>query len=451
MSFADDWKAKGKHRLAVITENPEVMDVILGGGQFGGDYSVAIANRMYSRTNGPALTDASDNVVVEQHAPGVHLIRLPIVNIAAFETGDGLVLVDAGYAPAGHALVAAVESITSLPVHTIILTHFHCDHAFGAWALFEAGHAPDLVATAAFETELQADIDTWGLNVRFNNQHPDDVPQGWERAFTPTITFHDQMILTVGGIEFHLTHHRGETEDQLWVWVPEHATIVSADYYQPFLPNAGNGKRRQRHVAEWSTALRSMADCAPQLVLPMHGPAITDPAEAQDRLRAHADILASIDRQVRDGLNAGIRGDVVVESVTMPAEHADRDDIEEVYSTVRDIARMAAGQYTGWWDEIPAHWRAPRYETLSAEVATLAGGADALIRRAEELLDDDLRLACELGDMAHYAAPDDEVIGRRVIAVWVERIARERTPTQEALVYLDHLADLRSGLSEPTS
>ena len=92
--------------------------------------------------------------------------------------------------------------------------------------------------------------------------------------------------------------------------------LWSADYYQPFLPNAGNGKRRQRHLREWAGALTDMADRNPEIVLPMHGPAITDGAEAQDRLRAHASILDGVVDQVLVGLNAGLRRQEVADSVT---------------------------------------------------------------------------------------------------------------------------------------
>ena len=158
----EQFRAVGRVRRELIMNNEGLMNAIVKGGHFGGGYSMAIANRMYSRSNQPAITDALDNTTIEEHGPGVYLIRFPIVNAAAFDTDDGLVLIDAGFAPAGPALLRACESISDKPVHTVVLSHFHCDHAFGAWSLFEAGHNPEIVTTAAFVAELQADIDTAG-------------------------------------------------------------------------------------------------------------------------------------------------------------------------------------------------------------------------------------------------------------------------------------------------
>ncbi|MBT5137978.1 MAG: MBL fold metallo-hydrolase [Acidimicrobiaceae bacterium] len=444
MSQPNRYFELGPARREVLKNNPALLDAIVSGGQFGGGFSTAIANHMYSRTNAAAIADARDGMSVEQHGDRSYLIRFPFVNVAAFDTDDGLVLVDAGFAPAGPALLEACTSISSKPVHTIILSHFHCDHAFGAWALFKAGHRPEIVATTEFAQELQADLDTWGLNSRYTNQNPNDVPHDWDIAFTPTVTYSGSMSLDIGGVRFDLTHGRGETADQQWVWVPGERAIVSADYYQPFLPNAGNGKRRQRHIRDWAAALRAMADCQPLVSLPMHGAALGE-LESQDRFRAHADILDSIVGQVLTGLNAGTRGSDIVETVVMPAEHAGRDDVAETYSTVRDIAKMVVNQYTGWWDDIPSHWAPASVEAEAVEIARLAGGADRLMDRALELIDSDVRLACQLADWAYFAQPGSERIRSDASRVYIARIISDETPTQEALVYLDHLAELELG------
>ncbi len=448
MTDLEKHRAMRHVKQALFSDYPNLLNTIIRGGNFGGEYSAAVANRMYSRTDQRAIDDATEKMTIEQHGDHSYLIRFPFVNVAAFDTDEGLVLVDCGYAPAGPGLVKAAESIGDKPVHTIVLTHFHADHAFGAWALLEAGHEPEIVATAAYTAEMQADIDTWGLNVRYNNQFPSDVPRDWDVAYTPTLQFHDEITLTVGGVDFELREARGETADQLWVWVPERSIVVSADYYQRFLPNAGNGKRRQRHPQDWAKALRDMADYRPGLALPMHGPALTDPADIQDRFRSHADILDSIAEQVLDGLNSGLKRDDAVAAVVMPTQHTDRDDVAETYVTVRDIAKMVAGQYTGWWDDIASHWSPPPIEAQAAELAHLVGGPEVLISRGLELIDTDPKLACQLADWAHYAAPDDNEIRRHSIAIYVARIEHDDTPTQEALIYLDHLAELKSGITE---
>ena len=258
----------------------------------------------------------------------------------------------------------------------------------------------------------------------------------------PTQTFHHQTTLRIGGEDFVLTHARGETEDQIWVAVPGRKMVASADYFQSFLPNAGNGKRRQRYPVEWAQALRDMAAQQPQLLLPAHGAAIANPAEIQDRLPAQARMLESIAQQVIAGLNSGLRKDQVFERVALPADLAGRHDARELYVSARDIGRMVAAQYTGWWDDIPSHWRPAPLASEAAELAALAGGADKLIARALAIAPANPPLAAQLADWAWLADGDSLPVVQGALQVYAQRVAQP-LPTQEALVYAEHMVRLQ--------
>ena len=249
-------------RKELMQQYPNVLNVLTGNANagFGGDQSIAIANHTYSRTNAEAIAEARAKMKVETHGKGTWLLRLPYVNIAVFETSEGLVLVDAGYAPAGPALLETLRKISNKPVNTIIITHHHADHGFGAWSLLDAGEKPRIITTKEYLAEMELDTRTANFSmVHLNSQDPRDVPRKLDDAVLPTETFTGQKTLKIGDDEFVLTHARGESADQLWVHVPTRQVVVTADYWQPFLLNAGNGKRRQRHVAEWAQALRDMA------------------------------------------------------------------------------------------------------------------------------------------------------------------------------------------------
>jgi hypothetical protein len=58
----------------------------------------------------------------------------------------------------------------------------------------------------------------------------------------------------------------------------------------------------------------------------------------------------------------------------------------------------------------------------------------------------DLKLACQLADWAYYAVPESAEIRQQAIEIYVARVGHEATPTQETLVYLNHLAELRAGI-----
>ncbi len=435
-------------KAQVYGSNPQLVRSIRLGGGFGTEISVAIANKMYSRTDAAAIADARAKLKIEPQGRRTWLLRFPIVNVVVFETDAGLVLVDSGYAPAGPALVDALKQLSPEPVHTIIFTHFHADHAFGAWALMQGPHQPLVVAEERFVEQMEEDMRTYGLIARNNQQGIADVPRSWAQAVRPTQTFHDKTTLHIGGEDFVLTHARGETEDQVWVSVPGRRIVVAADYFQGgFLPNAGNGKRRQRYPQDWARALREMAALKPARLLPMHGPALTDEAQIQDRLPAQAKMLDSIAEQVLTGLNSGTRRDLVVEHVALPPELARRDDARPLYNSVRDIANMVVKQYSGWWDDVPSHWAPAPLADEARELATLAGGADRLIERALQLAPQQPALASQLADWAWLAAPDDESVLRGAMYVYRQRVAAQ-LPTQEALVYGEHMVRLQLKLNQ---
>lgn len=435
-------------RAAVMRENPQLMRVISRGGSFSSEFSQAIANRMYSRSDEAAIADARAKLKIEAQGPRSWLLRLPFVNIAVFETDEGLVLVDSGYAPAGPALRDTLKSLSAQPVHTIIHSHYHADHAWGAWALMDmgpGGEAPRIVTTETFIDQMSQDLRSHGLIARNNNQIT--VPHNWSDVIRPTLTFHGQTTLRIGGEDFVLTHARGETEDQLWVALPGRRIVVSADYFQGFMPNAGNGRRRQRFAEDWAQALRQMAALKPLRVLPMHGPALVAEAEIQEKLQAHAAVLESIVEQTLRGLNTGQRTDEVIDSVRLPPELANRKDLKEDYVTARDIARMVVKQYNGWWDDIPSHWAPAPLAAQGRAIALLAGGPRQLIERARALCASDPAVAASLADWAWLAAPDDLLVLQGALEVYAGRIG-DQTTTQEALTYLEHMVRLKVRLTD---
>lgn len=439
-------------RKELMAQYPNVLNVLTSNANagFGGEQSVAIANHMYSRTNAEAIADARAKLTVEPHGKGTWLLRFPYVNIAVFETTEGLVLVDAGYAPAGPALLETLRKLSNKRVNTIIITHHHADHGFGAWSLLEAGEKPRIITTKEYLAEMELDTRTANYSmVHLNSQDPRDVPRKLQEAILPTETFVGQKTLKIGDDEFVLTHARGESADQLWVNVPTRKVVISADYWQPFLLNAGNGKRRQRHVAEWAQALRDMAAAKPNLLLPMHGPALTSAAEARDKLLASADMLDSAVNQVIEGLNANYRPDEIVASVKLPEKLQSRKEMAETYVRFKNVASMVLKEYGGWWNGIPSEWDPASRETFSKQIVAMSGGLDRVNQQIRQLSNTDSALACQLADIAYFAAPRNTEVLQTALDAYAKRVT-PGMPTQELTVYIQHMLNLKSQLKTVT-
>jgi len=436
-------KANIDTRTMVLAENPEMINRIMEGGAFGGEYSLAAAQNMFGRTE-DAIEDVRKKTHVIEVGPRSYLIRMPIVNAAFFETDEGIVLVDTGMGPAGPAILDAIRSVSDKPIHTIIYTHGHVDHAYGTWAIMQAGETPEIIGHKLLEERFNRYIRLRGSLAKYMSQPEEQLPASESDLVWPTRYMSDRLELEIGGETFVLQHHKGETDDQLYVWVPGRGALASADYYQGFLPNAGNGKRYQRHVEDWVVALEEMASLEPKILLPAHGEAITDSATIVENFSVLAEALQYIVDHTVEGLNAGKRKDLIYGSVQLPEHLATHPTLNVQYVTPNDISKMVIKKYTGWWDDIPSNWTPASMEDQGNMIIELAGGnIPAITSYARGLIGEDVRLASHLTDWLFYARPDDPQVQQLVFDVYKARILDPDTNTMEMLTYLDQMTAAR--------
>ena len=427
-------------RASLFVEFPGIVPAIQRGGAFGGAFSRAIATDIFNASD-EGIADARKLSRIEAVAPNTWIIYMPLVNAVVFETSGGLVLVDAGMAAAGPAIRELIASVTGAPIHTIIYTHCHVDHAYGTWALMDDN--PHVVAQADLPACFDRYIELPGSLAKYMGQPVSSLPSSRDDLVYPTQTFRGEMTLTVGGEDFVLRARPGETEDQLYVWVPDRKALATADYYQGFLPNTGNGKRVQRYPEEWAGALREMAAENATLLLPAHGEALTDPALIQENLTVLAEALEWVIDRTKEELNNGTRQDLVYRSLDVPDHLLTHPTLNQQCVSWEDISKMVMRRYVGWWDDIPSHWTDASFDAQSAAITELAGGVAALDRRARALMDEDIVMASHIADWAWFGDPGDPVAQRLLIDVYAHRIVNTESNTQEILAWLEAMTQAR--------
>jgi alkyl sulfatase BDS1-like metallo-beta-lactamase superfamily hydrolase len=393
---------------------------------------------------GPAAVNRVTTELSEV-ADGIAVVEA-FSHVVAFASGDGLVVFDTSLEVFAERILAALRKWRSDAVHTIAYTHGHVDHVGGAAAFVDEAERrgdrpPRIVGHEALPARFARYRRTNGYNAvvnarQFGAGRPvgaiGAVAEGGAQRFGPArwvepdTSFRDRLSLRVGGLAVELHHARGETDDHLWAWLPERRAICAGDFVTWVFPNAGNPQKVQRYPLEWAAALREMAAKNAELLLPAHGL----PVGGRERVRALLlDLATALESLVEQSLalmNQGCRLDALLQQVRLPDALMAKPYLRPVYDEPEFVVRNVWRLYGGWYDGNPAHLKPASERALALEVARLAGGAPALVRRARELAAaGDLRLACELVEWAALAAEDDAGVHGARAEIYTERRRRE--------------------------
>ena len=355
-------------------------------------------------------------------------------HVVAFRTGEGLVLFDTSLETLAPACLASLRAWSDDPVRSIVYTHGHRDHAAGCRTFVDEAEArgdpdPDIVGHENVAARFERYELTDGYNAVINRrQFGRGAPATGSSTTgsTPTAPTSPRTLLTHGDTTFHLHHGKGETDDHTWTWVPEHQAVCAGDFFIWVFPNAGNPQKVQRYPREWVDALRAMAATGCELFLPAHGLPIAGRERIAGVLLGVADVLEQLVADVLERMNAGQTLDTIVHEVEVPQAALDQPWMQPVYDEPEFVVRNIWRLYGGWYDGNPARLKPAADSVIAAEVASLAGGVDALVARATELAAaGDLRLAAQVVEWAVQAAPDDRAAHGARAEIYAARRAAE--------------------------
>ena len=223
-----------------------------------------------------------------------------------------LLLVDAGLSPAAMCvLFEELKPITSKPLRTVVVTHFHFDHAHGSQVF---GPDVEIVGTSFTRAQLAAGNSVRGRGYELfikalpgqvaalKKQH-DTTADAKARDATsarialmeqeiladaaviptpPTLTLDDHLTLYRGGREIQVRFlGRAHTGGDVVVLLPRERIVVTGDMLTFGVPFMADG-----YLAEWPATLEALKGLGFDTVLPGHGRAFTE-RERIDWLQAY--------------------------------------------------------------------------------------------------------------------------------------------------------------------
>ena len=394
---------------------------------------------------------------------GVHVaIGFALANAILIEGTDGLIIVDTTESvSAARAIKTRFDQISTKPVKAIIHTHSHPDHV-GGTRVFAGDDQPEIYAHETQRREnLPARVGRGGRgggNQFGGGLDPEDRPNagigprlvlgGGDGYLPPTTTFAgDRYDLEVGGVRLELVYAPGETDDQIYVWLPEKRVLLPGDNFYQAFPNlyAIRGVPLRR-VDHWVESLASMVAKQPVHLVPSHTRPISGAEAVRDALTDYHDGVQSVLEQTIAGMNEGLRPDELVERVALPAHLADNPYLQEFYGTIPWSVRAIYTFYLGWFDGNATTLFPLSNAERARRIVGLAGGEAATRDAARTALDGgDVQWAAELADYLLAGDPDHQE-ARRLKARALTALG-ERQISANARNY--YLTTARSLLTDP--
>ena len=353
--------------------------------------------------------------ILSYDTPGgkIHFaIGFGIANSIMVEGDDGNIIIDAADSMyEADKIYNLFKQKNSNPIKAIIYTHNHGDHTFGTqYYLNIQEERPQIIAhedtdfyvqrimgilnpiiatrsTRMFGTTLpEEELINVGIGP---NLSVSKSPTGYVK---PDLTFRNELKINISGIEMELYHAPGETDDQIFVWLPNHKSLMPGDNVYKTFPNLYTIRgTSHRDVKGWIDSLDHMKTFNPEFLFPSHTKPIIGKEVIQNVLNTYRDAIQFVHDQTIRLMNQGMYPDEIAEKIKLPDSIADSPYLKEFYGTVRWSVKSIFNGYLGWFNGNPAELDPLSREEKAKRILNLAGDIDVMI--------DDLRLAVEKEDM----------------------------------------------------
>ena len=364
-----------------------------------------------------------DRQVLSYDTPGgaIHFaIGFGIANSIMVEGKEGNIIIDASDS------VFEAEKIYSLfskknsnPIKAIIYTHNHGDHTFGtAFYVNNQDERPQIIAhedtdfyvqrimgilnpiitersNRMFGTLLsEEDLINVGIGPSLNVAKS---PTGYIR---PDVIFNDNLELNIAGIKIELFHAPGETNDQLFVWLPDHKALLPGDNIYKTFPNLYTIRgTTHRDVIGWVNSIDHMKTFDAEFLFPSHTKPIIGKKEIKEILTIYRDAIQYIHDQTIRLMNEGLYPDQIAELIKLPEHIAKSPYLYEFYGTVRWSVKSIFNGYLGWFNGNPSELDPLSRKERAIRISKLAGGDQMLLEQLYSAVKkEDMQWALELSD-----------------------------------------------------
>ena len=289
-------------------------------------------------------------------------------NTSLFETREGLVLFDVPIKQNARKTFNEIRNKTDRQVKYLIYSHGHFDHAFGfgpflkeirekGWEMPEIiGH--ENIVRRFKKYKMLSQYHEWINSQQFASVAPKNkrvATVSPEHVLYPSILLignEAQFSFNLGGADFNLYHDKGETDDSIWLWVPEKETICTGDLLLSSFPNIGNPYKVQRYPLDWALALEKMIEKEAKFLIPGHGKFIEGRRNVKDALSITSEALHFVHDEVVKRLNEGKWFEQIYHEMMdiFPDKFKKHHILSPIYGCYRFAIHATYRLYHGWYN-----------------------------------------------------------------------------------------------------
>jgi len=351
---------------------------------------------------------------------GLHIaVGYGIANSIMVEGVDGNIIIDASDSVAeAEEVYSYFSTINSNPIKAIIYTHNHGDHTFGAAYYYNLEVEKPMViaheSTSQYVERIMGILNPI-ISKRSTRMFGTDLPseqvinvgigpylgvaQSPIGYIKPTLTFADELKINISGVEIELYHAPGETNDQLFVWLPNQKALMPGDNIYRTFPNLYTIRGTpHRDVKSWVKSLDQMRALKPEYLLPSHTKPLTGDA-VMETLTIYRDAIQYVHDQTIRLMNEGYTADEISHLIELPTEVSNSPFVREFYGTIRWSVKSIFNGYLGWFDGNVSNLDPLPSEEYARRLVTLSGSEEKLFLALEEAVQEkDMQWALQLSD-----------------------------------------------------
>ena len=147
-----------------------------------------------------------------------------------------------------------------------------------------------------------------------------------------------------------MVHVPGETDDHLYVYIPEkEAVMVGDNFYRSFANLYAIRGTKFRNPMEWVRSLDKIRTLDAMYLVPSHSRPISGNENVKKALTDYRDGIQFLHDQTIRNINKGLTPDEIVQKVKLPEHLANSPYLKPFYGSLSSYIRSTFSGYLGWF------------------------------------------------------------------------------------------------------